>query len=163
MLAFIVGGFLLPSQYLVRQEVRIQASSEQIHPMVADLSRWPDWSPWQHNNPDLELKLGEQSFGAGANQAWFDNQGRQKGALEITHADLDQGVNYRMQVGSNTAEGRVYYQAHGLSATRVFWEMRGEFSQPIVGPYMAWFTRVAVSKNFQKGLDKLRQQVETQQ
>ena len=93
---FLGVGMLLSSEFHVERSIVIDAPREQIHVLVGDLQRWPDWTPWQEGDPS------------------------------IVTSDASSGVEYEMSFdGTFPSTGSLSYEADG-DETRVTWTMDGE-------------------------------------
>ncbi|MEN8008355.1 MAG: hypothetical protein ABFS42_15205, partial [Candidatus Krumholzibacteriota bacterium] len=70
-LAAVVGLFL-PSTFEVEKTVVIDATRGTIHEFTGDLTRWPEWTPWLEDNPDITVTFADLTTGAGAGLTWED-------------------------------------------------------------------------------------------
>ena len=92
-LAAVIGLFL-PSTFEIEKSVVIKAAPERIHQFTGDLDRWPEWTPWLKEDPDLVVTVGDQTTGVGATQAWTG--GSSDGELTFTRCDPGWGISYDM-------------------------------------------------------------------
>ncbi len=153
LLAFIITGFLLPSSYALERSVLIQASPEQIHQLVGDLRRWPEWSPWDDMDPSIETTYGSSTTGVGASQSWTADSGG--GELTFTQSDPLNGIEYDMSLdGAFSCVGVVHYEVIP-TGTQVTWSMSGEMDN-FIGRYMALLMNSMVGPAFEAGLGKLK-------
>ena len=51
----LVAAFFLPRHVTVARSIEIDAAPAEIYPLVADLRRTSEWSPWLELDPDTEL------------------------------------------------------------------------------------------------------------
>ena len=93
LLAAVIGLFL-PSTFEIEKSVVIKAAPERIHQFTGDLSRWPEWTPWLKEDPNLVVTVGDQTTGVGATQAWTG--GSSGGELTFTRCEPDWGIAYDM-------------------------------------------------------------------
>ena len=56
-IAFVVIGLMLPTNFLVSRSIVIDAPASKIHSNLNDLNKWPEWSPWEENDPNLEVTM----------------------------------------------------------------------------------------------------------
>ena len=41
------------SSYEVKRSITIDAAPQQVYGKIADLHKWPAWSPWERMDPDM--------------------------------------------------------------------------------------------------------------
>ena len=160
-LLFVGVGFLLPSEYHVERSVVIDAEPAQVHRLVGDLERWPDWTPWVEIDPGIETVLGDVTTGVGANQTWSGDSGT--GALTFTRSDAEAGIVYDLSFneGQYQSVGAITYEPDA-EGTKVTWEMDGDSGMNIIGRYFGLMMDSMVGPPFQDGLDKLKTTVEAE-
>jgi hypothetical protein len=153
LLAFIIIGFLLPSGYALERSLLIKASPEQIHQLVGDLRRWPEWAPWEDMDPSVETLYGPTTTGVGASQTWTSDSGG--GELTFTKSDPLNGIEYDMSLsGAYLCVGVVRYEVMP-TGTQVTWSMSGEMDN-FIGRYMGLLMNSMVGPPFEAGLAKLK-------
>ena len=162
LIALIAGfGFLGSSDYALARSIVIDAPPEKIHEYLGDLERWPDWAPFEEDDPSIQTTLGATTKGVGASQEWTGDSGN--GWLRITSSDPTTGIVYEMAfVDGETempANCRMNYTEES-GKTEVTWEMSGDVAIPVVGPYLALFMDGMVGDMFDRGLEKLKKAVE---
>jgi len=157
---FVIGGFILPSDYHVEREVQIQASAPEIHEFVGELRRWDTWTPWKDSDPTIVVQFGDKTTGVGAYQSWTGESGA--GELTFTECSPARGVAYDMSFdeGSYQSVGAILYRETGES-TVVTWTMDGDSGMNLVARWMGLMMDKWVGPEFQKGLDKLKLVVES--
>lgn len=153
LLAFVVTGFLLPSSYALERSILIQATPEQIHQLVGDLQRWPEWTPWEEMDPSVETTYGPITTGVGASQTWTSDSGG--GELTFTKSDPLNGVEYAMSFnGAFPSEGVLRYEVTP-TGTQVTWSMSGEMDN-FISRYMGLLMSSMVGPSFETGLARLK-------
>lgn len=164
LLLLVLVGLFLPTDYDIRREVTIQAPAAKVHAWVGDLTKWPDWTPWQEHDPSTRVTLGARTTGVGASQTWTSDGG--DGELTFTACSPAEGIAYDMAFlmdGERVpAQSTMLYREQG-GATTVTWTMQGDaadFMPPVVGGYMNLVMKGAINGEFDKGLAKLKQVVE---
>ncbi len=83
LLILVVVGFILPSKYQAERSITIKAPAETIFEQVNDLEKRVLWSPWEADDPDMEITFGKIMAGKGASYSW-DGEKHGKGMLTIT-------------------------------------------------------------------------------
>src|SRR5262245_46587188 len=96
-----VIGLVLPNHYQLKRSVTISAAPPAVHTFVSDLKKWPDWAPWQDEDPTIKVTYGPKTSGVGASQTWTGKSG--DGRLAFTKCD-DQGVAFDMVFIENGKE-----------------------------------------------------------
>lgn len=152
-----VVGYFLPHAYNVEESVVINAKPSKIHELVGDLKRWDDWAPWKEMDPSVQVTFGRETKGVGASQTWTGKDG--VGFLQFTAADEDKGIEYDMKFDECPAKGAMRYERMG-DGTKVTWSMSGDVDMPVIGGYFALLMPRMIGPDFQKGLEKLKTQVE---
>lgn len=91
----VLVGFLLPGAYRVSRAVEIAAAPEEVFPLVGDLARWRDWSPWFARDPQMELRFAPATAGVGA---WVEWRGAHQGGgrAEVLGTRSPEHIRYRM-------------------------------------------------------------------
>ncbi len=160
-LLLVVVGLFLDNNIHVKRQVTINASPEQIHPLINDLNNWPQWSPWQVLDPSIKTTIGETSSGIGAFQSWQGESGA--GKLLFTSSSIEKGIAYNLNFEGDPATylSGMSYEVNG-NKTIVTWYMKGEMSPIIIGNYFALIMDTLVGDSFQLGLDQLKQVAEKQ-
>lgn len=153
--AFVGIGLMLPSAYRVERSIVISADTQTIHALVGDLRRWPEWTPWQDEDPSIRIVQGTTTSGAGAYQSWSGDGG--SGELTITDSSPDSGVRYDISFdnGAFQCKAALRYSPEG-AATRVTWRMSGDAGMNIVGRYFGVMMDRLVGPMFESGLEKLK-------
>jgi uncharacterized protein YndB with AHSA1/START domain len=161
-LLLVGGGLVLPTDYALARSVVIEASPEQVHELVGDLTAWPRWTPWMEEDPSIETTFGSATTGVGASQEWTGESGG--GNLTFTKCDPGAGIEYDMafvQDGEEMPSTGFLHYSNEDSGTKVTWGMKGDVDQPLIGGYFAiMMDSFLVGPLFEKGLVKLKDEVE---
>lgn len=156
---FVVGATaMLPSNYEVSKSIVIDADRGDIHAIVGDLNRWPEWDPWKDDDPTIKVTLGDKTTGVGASQTWTSDQG--PGSITFTRSDEETGVDYEMIFGEEAAgmksAGTISYAEAGDGKTRVTWRFSGKVGFNPIMRFFAWQMDEMVGPVFENGLKKLK-------
>jgi len=151
----VVGGFVLPDRYAVSRSVVTSAPLEKVQPLLEDLSRWPEWSPWEKADTSIVLTLGPITQGVGASQSWTDKAGG--GRLELTAVEPGR-VAYDVWFAESGAPAHSLMTAlPGPDGQLVLtWSMEGDMGMPGIGPYFALLAGAMIGPMFDKGLEALK-------
>lgn len=156
-LGLLAYAAIQPDEFRVARTASIKAPPERIHPLVEDLRRHREWSPWEKKDPGMKRTYTGSSAGKGAVYEWDGNN--EIGAGRITIAESSpQRVVFDMHFlrpfdSRSTAE--ISLQPRG-EATEVTWSMYGP--QLFVGKVMGLFFNMdaMIGGEFEKGLATLK-------
>jgi uncharacterized protein YndB with AHSA1/START domain len=161
-LAFLVYVAGRPDQFRIERRTRINATPEQIFPLLNDFKRWSAWSPWEKLDPNLTRRYSGADSGQGAVYEWEGNKKAGKGRMEIRKVVPPLIVVITLDfiepwAAHNTAE---FTLTQASSATDVVWAMHGPnlFTTKLMGVFMS-IDRM-VGKDFERGLANLKQAAE---
>lgn len=157
---FVGGSYLLDPHVEVSRSVVIDAPPEAIHPWIDDLRRWPQWWPFDADDPTREYKLGPITSGVGATRSWTSEE-TVSGTQTITESDPAHGVVLELSLEGvdDHASVAIAFAPEG-GGTRVTWSDRFDVGP---NPFYRWMSLRAdalVGDSFDKGLAKLKQLVE---
>lgn len=158
--AFVAVGMLVPSDYTMERAIEIQAPPERVHEFVGHLDKWPEWTPWAEEDPELVVTVGPISTGVGATQSWSGKDG--DGDLVFTKCDPALGVAFDMAFVMEgdrfPATSEMRYSGSGTQTT-VTWTMEGDWKGSVPAPIAGWmkiFTPLMMGGMFDSGLSKLK-------
>lgn len=160
---FIIVGLFLPNTWEVNKSLTMAASKERIYSHVADLHKWPEWSPW-NDAKDTSLKYSYEGpqEGVGAQQNWTsDKMGT--GYLKLTEANPDTGIKYDLFIDMGRFQSSLLGQIAFENVdgqTKVTWTDKGENGNNIIRKWMALSISSMLGKDMLKGLHALKEIVE---
>ena len=148
--------------YTVTRSTTIDAPAERVHALVADFHEWPQWSPWEDLDPQMQRTYSGAEAGTGAIYAWEGNKKAGKGDMTITSDDpqqVDVDLHFEKPFPSRSRIELVLTPT-GDASTAVEWRMHGE-----LGGIMRLFSIVKsmdslVGPDFEKGLARLKRVAE---
>jgi hypothetical protein len=154
---------MAPSTYTVERTVTIRARAEEVYPHIADFHRWTAWSPWEDMDPDLRRDYSGPESGTGAVYTWSGNRKAGEGRMEITGTDEPNRVAIALQFVKpfRSSSETVFLVEPDGDGTTVTWRMTGPST--LMTKVMGLFTSMdsMIGPDFEKGLDRLRDTVET--
>ncbi len=155
-------GFVLPRSYRVVRAVAIAAPPAAVYPMVGDLARWREWSPWAARDPQMETSFSPTTTGAGAWTQWRSaSQGG--GRAEILEAREPERMRYRMEfAGLPVATEGTFdlVSTGGGRGTHLTWTSEAQLGW---SPLVRWFgllLRRAEGRELEQGLEALQARAE---
>ena len=147
-----------PDSFRVERSADVQAPPEKIFPLINDLHRFADWSPYERKDPDMKRSYGGAPEGVGARYAWDGNKEIGQGNMEIIESSFPSKISMRLVFlepfeAQNTAEFTLLPQGE---FTRVTWAIHGPC--PYVSKLMGLIFDMdqMIGKDFEVGLAQLK-------
>lgn len=162
-LVVVVAGVLLyavnkPDTFRVERTATIKAAPGKIFPLVSDLHKWGEWSPWEKIDPALKRTYSGPESGPGSTYAWEGNKKVGKGRMQITEVSPPSRIVIKLDFekpmeGHNISDFTL--EAKGDS-TLVTWDMHGP--SPFIAKVMSVFLSMdkVIGKDFEAGLANLK-------
>jgi uncharacterized membrane protein len=151
-------GTILPSSFLVTEQITIDAPAAKVHAIVNDLKTWNSWGSWYESNPSMKQSYGELTSGVGASQSWTDKSGSGKLLFTKVEPEIIEFDLFFDEFPKSTAKFEFEAQE---SSTTVTWTMEGDMPMAILGGYMVLILEPAIKEDFKKGLGKLKKLAES--
>lgn len=145
---------------VVSRSARINATPEEIVPLLADLHRWREWSPWEDLDPELQRRYDGPESGVGAGYEWSGNRKAGAGRMQITGVtpgSVDLDVTFTKPFKS---ESRSAFRLTAVGdETDVTWQMMTPKS--LVTRIMGIFVSMdkMIGPDLEKGLTQLNRAV----
>ncbi len=152
-----------PDQFQVVRSIEIEASPESVAPWISDFHKWVSWSPWEHLDADLKKTYMGAPSGIGAKYAW---EGRKsgKGSMNILGMEGVESISMRVDFEKPfEAHNEIIFRLERSgSKTLVSWAMSGK-NTFFPGKIFQVFVSMdkMIGKDFEKGLDALKNVVES--
>ncbi len=161
-IALAIVGLLIfaatrPDDFRVQRSIHVDAPPEKIAPLLDNLHRFSDWSPYEKRDPAMKRSYSGPESGKGAAYAWEGNKEVGAGRMEILESSSS---SVRMQLdflkpfeAHNTAE---FTMAPASGGTDVTWAMAGP--SPFVSKLMGVFFNMdkMIGTDFETGLASLK-------
>jgi len=152
----------LSDTFQVQRSSRINASAEQIFPLINNMRGMNTWNPFAEADPNIKITYSGPESGKGARYDWAGNSQVGEGNIEITDVAAPSRVTLKLTMlkplaAQNTV---VFTLEPGGEATNVSWAMSGE--RPLIGKVMDVLFNMdrMVGSKFEQGLAKLKAIVE---
>jgi uncharacterized protein YndB with AHSA1/START domain len=161
--AVLIAGVLAyaatkPDTFRVQRTLTIQAPPEKIFPLINELPRWKEWSPYEKKDPAMKRSFSGPAGGKGASYAWEGNNEVGQGRMEIAETTPPSKVIIDLHFlkpfeGRNTAEFTLDRKGE---ATNVTWSMYGP--APYLNKLMSTFFDMdsMIGNDFAAGLASLK-------
>ena len=157
-LLLVVGGFFMPTDYRVERSVLINAPRDEIYKDLFQGDRLSGWMYIQNGKVDsFEGALGE------GNSITLSYDGTpEQGVLSVVElSEKSVRFDVRPKPKVNVVHNVITLQSSNGS-TLVVWTIEGDLSAGLLSPYLAVFANKIAGNNFEKSLQKLKDQVESQ-
>jgi uncharacterized protein YndB with AHSA1/START domain len=145
------------NEFEVVREATMPAPRATVFALLADFHRWPEWSPWEDIDPNMQRTYSGSPSGVGAVYEWDGNRKAGAGRMEITSADAPSRLQLALQFlkpfkSSNTT---TFELDERDGATHVTWRMVGPktFMTRVMGIFASMDKMVG--GDFEKGLARL--------
>ena len=157
---FIVGAFL-PSDYRVERSTVIDAPPATVFEQVNNLEEYVAWMPWDDEDPNMQITWGQSRVGEGASYSWTGDEST--GSMTIAESVPNERVVNSLDFDEmGQAIGYFNLEAVEGQKTRITWGIEGQARNTMD----RWFGLVMdgmVGPYFERGLETLKQRVETPQ
>ena len=160
--AVLVYAATRPNDFGTARTASIKAAPEAIFPLINDLRRWPEWSPYEKLDPGMKRTLSGPDSGKGAAYAWEGNAKAGKGRMEIVNSVPSSQVALKLDFekpfrANNSVD---FTLTPSGDTTAVSWAMRG--SRPFIAKLMGLFMNfdTLIGKDFEVGLANLKRATE---
>jgi len=153
----VIGAYLLPRHAVVSRSIEINAPTAVIYPLVADLRRTNEWSPWLELDPDVEITFTGPADGVGQTMNWVsDNPNVGSGSQSITMLEPDTKVETALDFGDQGTATASFDLASEESATKVTWGFSSDLGFNPVARYFGLMFDKWIGADYEKGLAKLK-------
>lgn len=154
-------GLMLPSQVHVERTVSINKPQEIVFNYVNEIINWNSWSPWYEMDTTASYTQSGPGSGVGAKLSWVStNKNVGRGSMTYTEvvvpSTIKQDLNF-MEEG--VATGIYNFQKDG-EGTKVTWSFEFDTGVNPLLRIMGKFMDGMVGKDFEKGLNKLKSNLE---
>ncbi len=155
---FLLVGLLLPRQVEISRSIVVDAPSGAVWPLVSDLRRFNDWSPWATIDPAGTSYVHEgPETGVGQRLIWrSEHPDVGSGSQEIVEIDPGRSVTSRLQFGDiGEAQASIILTPAGRG-TEVTWDFETDLGMNPVTRWLGLFVDGWVGKDYEAGLVRLK-------
>lgn len=163
----VLVAFLLPGKMHVERSLVIKAGAEPVYNQVNTLKNWEKWSPWHQIDPNMQLSYAGPVSGPGASYSWTSEHDQVgNGKLTIAETQANQFIKTAMEFDGMGTTYATYTFEPVAEGTKVTWGMDSDCADMpwqfyVPSKYMGLFMDGMIGKDFEKGLNNLKQVVET--
>jgi hypothetical protein len=153
----IVVAFILPRHAIVTRSVEIAAPPSDVFPLVGDLRRFNEWSPWADIDPETVYTFTGPIDGVGQTLNWESDDKRVgTGSMSIAAIEPDSRVDMAIVfVGQGSALASVVLEP-AEAGTKVTWGLDTDLGFNPIGRYFGMMMDGMVGPDYEKGLARLK-------
>lgn len=153
----IVVAFLLPRHAVVTRSVEIAAPPATVFPLIGDLRRFNEWSPWADVDPETVFTFTGPIDGVGQTLNWeSDDQRIGSGSMSIVAIEPESRVDLNVDFGrEGTMLASLTLEPAG-NGTRVIWMLDSDLGLNPIARYFGMMLDGMVGPDYEKGLDRLK-------
>jgi uncharacterized protein YndB with AHSA1/START domain len=158
----VVVAFFLPRHAIVARSVEIAAPPAVVFPLVGDLRRFNEWSPWAEIDPEAVYTFTGPIDGVGQTLNW-ESKDKRVGAGRMSIAAIEPGSRVVLDVDFDTEQGALstlVVEPAG-AGTRVTWTFDSDLGFNPVARYFGMMLDGMVGPDYEKGLARLKAVAET--
>ena len=156
-----VIGLILPRHVKVARSVTIDRPASMIYATVNSFVLFPQWSPWQHLDPNMLQTTEGARDGVGAKLVWKGNDKVGSGTQLITASTPDQAVASDLDFGEMGVAKSVVTLTPEGGKTRATWTVDVDMGANPIGHYIGLTMDNMLGKDFASGLNNLKTLVES--
>ncbi|HMQ46808.1 MAG TPA: SRPBCC family protein [Saprospiraceae bacterium] len=156
---FLILGLIAPKEVETTRSIVINAPQELVFNTVNDLSTWESWSPWKEMDPDMAVTMGEKTLGEGASYSWVGKKSG-SGTMSITASQPHSSVNTEVAFEGMGGAQAQFTLAPDENGTQTTWSFHTDFPFPWNGLMMLMNFKKQINKDYDRGLELLKEKVE---
>ena len=155
------AAYFLPRDVHVTRSIVIDRSAAAVFPFLNSLRRFNEWSPWSAIDPNVKINFSGPESGVGAQMAWAGNSKVGSGTQTITKSVENTRVLVDLDFGDMGVAKASWLLSSAGEGTRVEWTLDTTVGDNPVGRYMGLFMDRMMGPDYERGLAKLKQRVES--
>ncbi|MCW8869498.1 MAG: SRPBCC family protein [Proteobacteria bacterium] len=162
---YLYGLFVLKDEVTVSRDIVIERPTKTVYKTVNSMHNFNQWSPWPKMGPDASFTFQGPEYGVGSQMTWSGNQSIGSGVQTIVETVENQKVKTKTLFKSK--DNAVSYTTYQLTpidddSTRVEWIYETNFEGDILGRYVGSMLDGMLGPQYEQGLQKLKEVVESQ-
>ena len=151
-----------PSTYHVERSISVNAPVDVVFPVLNDMKRFKEWSPWQKLDPNMQNTVSGAEVGAGQVMEWSGNDKVGRGKMTIVESVPNERVTQDLEFiepFASKAKTALFVKPEGDGSV-VTWSMDGE--NDFMGKAMCLVMDMdaMIGADYEKGLEALKPIVE---
>lgn len=157
-----VGGLFLPSTAHVERSIVIQAPPSMIFTVLNGFRQFNRWSPWADIDPNATTTYEGTETGVGAKMSWSGNAEVGSGSQEILESSPYSIIRLRLTFGDfGGGFASSYVLVPEVEGTKLTWGFDADYGSSVVGRYFGVMSDSMLGPDYEKGLARLKEFVES--
>ncbi len=158
----LVAAFVLPRHAVVARSIEIAAPPAAVFPLVGDLRRFNEWSPWADLDPETTYTFTGPTDGVGQTLNWeSDDERVGDGAIAIAAVEPDTRVDLIIAFADAGVASASVALEPAAAGTRVTWRFESDLGFNPIARYFGMMADDVVGPDYEKGLARLKAVAET--
>ena len=158
----VIVAFFLPRHAIVTRSVEIAAPPSAIYPIVSDLRRFNEWSPWADIDPAAVYTFTGPIDGVGQTLNWESKDEKVgSGSMAIAAVEPDKRVDMSIDFGSQGTALASLALEPAASGTKVTWGLDSDLGLNPIARYFGMMMDGMIGPDYEKGLARLKAVAET--
>lgn len=150
-------AFFLPRHVEVTRSIAIDAPTAVIYPLVGDLRRTNEWSPWLELDPDVTITFTGPTEGVGQNMRWeSEDPNVGSGSQTVTRLEPNREVETALDFGEQGKATASFVLVPEGAATKVIWGLTMDLGFNPTARYFGLMFEKWIGADYEKGLAKLK-------
>ena len=157
---FFIGSLFISKNFSIERSIVIKVPDSVAYNYVADYTKFNIWSPWHEAEPNAKYSISGNPGAPGYTYSW-DDKDVGKGKFEIVKAEPYKALYQKLsfiEPWASVNEDNMFFE-NTTEGTKVTWVFAGE-SQSAKDKWMSLMYDKMVGKDYQKGLEKLKAELE---
>jgi len=162
-LIVLLVGIVLPKEARIERSIAINDSVHYVYDYMKNMKNMPSWLPWNELDPDMEVSYKGTDGEVGAQYHWKGNKNVGEGYQEITSIKPNERIDIKLVfIAPWESESDVYFLFQDLEGETVAtWGYYEKLPIPKNVLMAALGMQKKLSRDFDKGLAKLKEVLET--
>ncbi|MGN7513872.1 MAG: SRPBCC family protein [Allomuricauda sp.] len=156
---------IAPKNYDVSRSIEINHPKSVVFEYLKSLKKQDEWSPWGKRDPNMEKEFTGTDGEVGAISRWKGNKEVGEGEQEITNIVDGERIDSELRFlkpFKSTSDAYIITKEVDKNVTKVVWGFSGKNKFPMSIMMLFMNMDKAVGKDFEEGLDSLKEILENQ-
>jgi uncharacterized protein YndB with AHSA1/START domain len=157
----VLGSLLTPRHPTVTRSIDIAAAPAGVFPLVSDLRRFNEWSPWFERDPTANFTFTGPTDGVGQTFHWQSDMANVgSGSMSVAQLDPDKRVDITVELANRGAAATWFTltpQGSGADVgTKVTWGLTTDLGFNPIARYSGLMIDDVVGPDYERGLARLK-------
>lgn len=162
LILLVAVAFSLPQEVTVARSKVINAPESDVFPYVNSPKRFNEWSPWAARDPEMKFVFSGPEEGKGAKMQWSSDE-FDTGSQEIVESQPNSFVKTKLNFGDMGTANSSYQLRPDGAGTKVIWIFETNTGNNPIKRWMGLMFERWIGKDYEMGLDKLKEIAEAAQ